>query len=156
MNLALCVRNASIRVPMRHIASATSVRLHGHGGHDHDMPAVDIKWFYSKSGETIVTPAGIGLTLLDVAHQYEIDLEGACEGSVACSTCHCVLEPEVFDSLPEACEDEDDMLDQAFALTETSRLGCQVVVTADMENATIEIPGATRNFYVDGHVPKPH
>jgi ferredoxin len=48
------------------------------------------------------------------------------------------------------------MLDLAFALTDTSRLGCQVVVTEDMDGRTIGMPGATRNFYVDGHVPKPH
>jgi ferredoxin-2, mitochondrial len=62
----------------------------------------------------------------------------------------------VFDRLPEASEDEEDMLDQAFGLTASSRLGCQVVVTPDMEGITVQLPAATRNFYVDGHVPVPH
>jgi ferredoxin len=63
---------------------------------------------------------------------------------------------EVFDELPESSEDEEDMLDMAFGLTETSRLGCQVIVTEEMEGMVVEMPKATRNFYVDGHVPKPH
>ena len=67
-----------------------------------------------------------------------------------------MLEEELFDSLPEASEDEDDMLDLAYGLTETSRLGCQVIVTEDMEGARFVIPGATRNFAVDGFRPQPH
>jgi len=58
--------------------------------------------------------------------------------------------------MPEASEDEEDMLDMAFGLTETSRLSCQLTVTPDMEGAVWEMPKATRNFYVDGHVAKPH
>ena len=59
-------------------------------------------------------------------------------------------------SRPEAEEAEDDMLDQAFGLTPTSRLGCQVIITEEMNGITIQLPAATRNFYVDGHVPQPH
>lgn len=129
-----------------------------HGGHSDEPGAakVEIRWFDAKAGQSYSTQAAVGRSLLDVAHRNEIDLEGACEGSVACSTCHVILEPETFDSLPEASDDEEDMLDQAFGLTETSRLGCQVFVTAEMDGRVIELPSATRNFYVDGHVPKPH
>lgn len=74
----------------------------------------------------------------------------------ACSTCHCILPRTVYDTLPDPSEDEEDMLDMAFGLTETSRLGCQVIVTAEMEGIVVEMPKATRNFYVDGHKPKPH
>jgi ferredoxin len=88
--------------------------------------------------------------------RHGIELEGACEGVCACSTCHVILEPDVFDRLPEASEDEEDMLDQAFGLTASSRLGCQVVVTPDMDGIAVQLPAATRNFYVDGHVPVPH
>ena len=63
---------------------------------------------------------------------------------------------DMYDSLPEPSEDEEDMLDMAFGLTETSRLGCQITVTEDMEGVVLEMPSATRNFYVDGHKPKPH
>lgn len=67
-----------------------------------------------------------------------------------------ILEDKTFNALEEACEDEDDMLDMAFGLTSTSRLGCQVKVSEDMDGAVITLPAATRNFYVDGHVPQPH
>lgn len=117
---------------------------------------VDIHWNDAKTGQVVTTPAAVGDNLLHIAHANGIDLEGACEGSVACSTCHVVMESDVFDALPEASEEEDDMLDQAFGLTDTSRLGCQVLLTEDMAGTTITLPAATRNFYVDGFVPKPH
>ena len=62
----------------------------------------------------------------------------------------------MYDELPEPHEDEEDMLDMAFGLTDTSRLGCQITVTEDMDGILLEMPKATRNFYVDGHKPKPH
>jgi ferredoxin len=99
----------------------------------------------------------LGTNLLTAAHANKIDLEGACEGSLACSTCHVIVEdPALFARLPEPDDDENDMLDLAFGLTETSRLGCQVVAAKELEGLTVRIPGATRNFAVDGHVPKPH
>ncbi len=76
-------------------------------------------------------------------------LLGACAGVCACSTCHVIFEDEdVFDSLPEASEAEDDMLDRAFGLTTTSRLGCQVTLNKSHDNMLIKLPSATRNFYV--------
>lgn len=95
--------------------------------------------------------------MLSVAHREEIDLEGACEGSLACSTCHVVIKDEdMFAKLPEADDDENDMLDLAFGLTETSRLGCQVIAQPELDGLVMSIPDATRNFAVDGHRPKPH
>jgi ferredoxin len=67
-----------------------------------------------------------------------------------------ILEESQFDALPAADEDEEDMLDQAFGLTPTSRLGCQVFLHPEHDGMTIRLPKATRNMYVDGHVPKPH
>eukprot|EP00615_Pteridomonas_danica_P013492 CAMPEP_0114358656 /NCGR_PEP_ID=MMETSP0101-20121206/22450_1 /TAXON_ID=38822 ORGANISM="Pteridomonas danica, Strain PT" /NCGR_SAMPLE_ID=MMETSP0101 /ASSEMBLY_ACC=CAM_ASM_000211 /LENGTH=134 /DNA_ID=CAMNT_0001501847 /DNA_START=94 /DNA_END=498 /DNA_ORIENTATION=- len=127
-----------------------------HGSDDPNAEKINLRWYEKKNDRYIDVKGAIGSTLLEVAHRNEIDLEGACEGSIACSTCHVILEPNIFDNLEEPTEDEEDMLDSAFGLTETSRLGCQVFVTKDMEGATIEMPVATRNFYVDGHVPKPH
>jgi ferredoxin len=110
-----------------------------------------------KNGSIISTKANIGSNLMRVAHANNIELEGACEGVCACSTCHVILESKIYDSLPEASEIEEDMLDQAFGLTSTSRLGCQIKLNKkDHDNMLIKIPSATRNFYVDGHVPKPH
>ena len=109
-----------------------------------------------KDGSTMATTGKVGTSLLRLAQKYDIELEGACEGVCACSTCHVILPPKVFDALPEASEEEEDMLDQAFGLTSTSRLGCQVILDKSHDGITITVPKATRNFYVDGHVPKPH
>ncbi|KAJ2354813.1 mitochondrial matrix iron-sulfur protein [Coemansia erecta] len=93
---------------------------------------------------------------MELAHENDVDLEGACEGACACSTCHVILEDEVFDSLPEPTDEENDMLDLAFGLTDTSRLGCQVLLTPEMDGMRIKLPSATRNFYVDGAKPAHH
>ncbi|OQR95718.1 ferredoxin, partial [Thraustotheca clavata] len=126
-----------------------------HGGKPTGGPTVPIN-FRLKDGTIKQVAASIGTSILDVAHAHDIDLEGACESSLACSTCHVIFEEDVFDELPEASEEEEDMLDMAFGLTSTSRLGCQIMVTEELANATVALPAATRNFYVDGHVPKPH
>lgn len=131
--------------------------------HDHGIPAelknkpdLSINW-KKKNGEVKTTTAKVGMNLLQAARLGDIDLEGACEGVCACSTCHVIFDDsEVFDNLPESEETEDDMLDQAFGLTATSRLGCQIVLTEEHNNLCLSLPAATRNFYVDGHVPKPH
>ena len=77
--------------------------------------------FIDKDGdETVIKDAAIGESMLEIAHANDVELEGACEGSLACSTCHVIVEDEDhFDSLPEATDDENDMLDLAFGLTET-------------------------------------
>eukprot|EP00529_Nitzschia_sp_RCC80_P036701 CAMPEP_0113506880 /NCGR_PEP_ID=MMETSP0014_2-20120614/36152_1 /TAXON_ID=2857 /ORGANISM="Nitzschia sp." /LENGTH=198 /DNA_ID=CAMNT_0000402421 /DNA_START=20 /DNA_END=616 /DNA_ORIENTATION=+ /assembly_acc=CAM_ASM_000159 len=128
-----------------------------HGGPEvaGDAPSVSITFVQPDSTEKTVE-AKVGSSFLQVAHANDIDLEGACEGVCACSTCHLIFPMETFDTLEEASEDEEDMLDMAFGLTETSRLGCQITVTTDMDGLTVQMPSATRNFYVDGHVPKPH
>ncbi|GAB5567714.1 ferredoxin-2 [Prionailurus iriomotensis] len=83
-------------------------------------------------------------------------LHGACEASLACSTCHVYVSEDHLDLLPPPDEREDDMLDMAPLLQENSRLGCQIVLTPELEGAEFTLPKITRNFYVDGHVPKPH
>ncbi|GFR40038.1 hypothetical protein Agub_g576 [Astrephomene gubernaculifera] len=113
--------------------------------------------YIDKEGKEHTVAAPIGKNLLEVAHENEIDLEGACEGSLACSTCHLIFEDEsYYKKVPEASEDELDMLDLAFGLTDTSRLGCQVLASKELDGARVRIPAASRNFYVDGHKPKPH
>lgn len=105
--------------------------------------------FVLPSGARKEVDAPLGISLLEVAHQNDVfELEGACEGSLACSTCHVVLEQDVYDILPEATEDEEDMLDLAFGLTHTSRLGCQIKVTEELDGMTVTIPSATRNMMV--------
>ena len=72
---------------------------------------------------------------------------GACGGSCACSTCHVILEdPDVYDRLSEPDDDENDMLDLAFGLRETSRLGCQVKMSKDVDGMVVKLPAMTRNM----------
>ena len=84
--------------------------------------------------------------MLEIAHKHGVDIEGACEGSLACSTCHVIIDPEWYGRLNEASEEEEDMLDLAFNLTRTSRLGCQIVVTEELDGLTVQLPAATRNL----------
>lgn len=107
---------------------------------------VEIIFFIEKENIEKKVLAQVGLSILDLARQYDIDLEGACEGSLACSTCHVVLEKDFYDSLEPPKEEEDDMLDLAFNLTTTSRLGCQLTITSKWDNARITIPAETRNI----------
>lgn len=130
------------------------VRFHG-GPAAADAKTITVTFLQPDDTKKAVQ-ARVGESLLQTAHRNEIDLEGACEGVCACSTCHLIFPQDIYESLPEASEDEEDMLDMAFGLTETSRLGCQIIVTEHMNGMLLEMPKATRNFYVDGHVPKPH
>lgn len=102
--------------------------------------------FIERNGNRKQVDAPVGLSLLEVAHKNNVEIEGACEGSLACSTCHVIIEPEWFDALPEASEDEEDMLDLAFGLTKTSRLGCQIIVSDEMDGLVVSLPTATRNI----------
>ncbi len=106
--------------------------------------------FIKADGERVEVEAPLGLSVLEIAHQNaeKIFLEGACEGSLACSTCHVVVEPEWYEKLSEASEDEEDMLDLAFGLTKTSRLGCQIIMTPELDGLTVQLPSATRNMMV--------
>jgi 2Fe-2S ferredoxin len=105
--------------------------------------------FIKARGERVEVEAPLGLSVLEVAHRNNIDLEGACEGSLACSTCHVIVDPEWYDVLEGATEDEEDMLDLAFGLTHTSRLGCQIKMTEELDGLTVTLPTATRNMMVE-------
>jgi ferredoxin len=131
-------------------------RMQSNSAHpEKEVQHISINWLL-KDGTKKVTRDPVGINLMRAAHRHDIELEGACEGVCACSTCHVILTDAVYDNLPSASEDEEDMLDQAFGLTPTSRLGCQVVLTSEMDGLTVRLPKATRNFAVDGHFNKPH
>lgn len=102
--------------------------------------------FIINDGEEKIVEAPIGLSILEIAHSNDIDLEGACEGSLACATCHVVLEEEFYIKLKKTTEAEEDMLDLAFGLTDTSRLGCQIILTEELDGIKIRLPSATRNI----------
>jgi len=109
-----------------------------------------------SDGKEIQVEGKPGQDLMRLAHENDVELEGACEGSLACSTCHVILPPEYYQKLAEPSDEENDMLDLAWGLTETSRLGCQVKLSPELEGMHVQIPSATRNMAVDGFKPKPH
>ena len=87
-----------------------------------------------------------GQRLLDVAWAAREPLEGACEGVMACSTCHVIVDAEDFEALPAASEEEEDLLDLAAYATRTSRLACQIVLTEEMQSLTVRVPPGARNW----------
>jgi 2Fe-2S ferredoxin len=102
--------------------------------------------FIERDGTRREVEAPLGLSVLEIARHHKIDIEGACEGSLACSTCHIIIDPEWYELLKEPSEDEEDMLDLAFNLTRTSRLGCQIIITEELDGLTVRLPAATRNL----------
>ncbi|KAF9197704.1 hypothetical protein BGZ49_001742, partial [Haplosporangium sp. Z 27] len=101
--------------------------------------------FVMQDGEEVSVRAHEGESLLDVAWANDIDIEGACEASLACSTCHLILDEDSFQKLEEPSDEENDMLDLAFGLTDTSRLGCQVLMNKELDGIVAKIPAMTRN-----------
>ena len=102
--------------------------------------------FIDREGQRHLVDAPVGLSVLEIAHRNKIDLEGACEGSLACSTCHVIVVDDDFDRLAEPTEDEEDLLDLAFGLTRTSRLGCQIIITEELDGLTVSLPAVTRDM----------
>lgn len=103
--------------------------------------------FISASGnEMQEVDATAGERLLDVGQRIGQPLEGTCEGQMACSTCHVLVDPEDFARLPRASEEEEDMLDLASHVTRYSRLSCQIVLSAELERLTVRIPGGVHNM----------
>ena len=81
-----------------------------------------------------------GISLLEVAHKNNVPLEGACEGSLACSTCHVIIDEAFYGQLPPATDDEEDMLDLAAGACRTSRLACQIDLTPDLDGLAVRVP----------------
>lgn len=105
--------------------------------------------FVDPEGTRHEVEAPEGLSVLEIAHRNDIDLEGACEGSLACSTCHIVVDPEWYERLEEPTEDEEDMLDLAFGLAKTSRLGCQIIMSDKLDGLVVRLPEGSRNALND-------
>jgi ferredoxin len=102
--------------------------------------------FVTAAGERVAVAANEGDRLLEVGQAAGMPLEGTCEGQMACSTCHVVVAPEWFDRLAPAVDDEEDMLDLAAQVTRTSRLSCQIVLTAELDGLEVRIPGESRDM----------
>ncbi|MBP0445235.1 ferredoxin family 2Fe-2S iron-sulfur cluster binding protein [Roseomonas sp. SSH11] len=101
--------------------------------------------FVERDGTRREVDAPLGLSVLEIAHKHGVDIEGACEGSLACSTCHVIVDASWFGKLESPTEDEEDMLDLAFDLQETSRLGCQLIMTDKLDGLVVKLPAGSRN-----------
>ena len=102
--------------------------------------------FIERDGTSRQVEAPNGLSVLEIAHKHGVDIEGACEGSLACSTCHVIVEPAWFPKLGTPTEDEEDMLDLAFGLERTSRLGCQIIMSDALDGLVVKLPAGSRNM----------
>ncbi|MCX7377724.1 MAG: ferredoxin family 2Fe-2S iron-sulfur cluster binding protein [Alphaproteobacteria bacterium] len=102
--------------------------------------------FIDRDGARREVDAPVGLSVLEIAHKHGVDIEGACEGSLACSTCHVIVDAEWFEKLGDPTEDEEDMLDLAFGLEKTSRLGCQIVMSDELDGLVVKVPAGSRNM----------
>lgn len=126
--------------------SATAGVAHGHITPPKPGEEINVS-FIDKDGERHDFQVSEGDNLLDIAQANDLEMEGACGGSCACSTCHVIVEdPEMYEKMPEPDDDENDMLDLAFGLTDTSRLGCQVKMTKDLDGLVVRLPAMTRNL----------
>jgi ferredoxin len=126
--------------------SASAAVSHGHV--EAPKPGEELYvTFIDKEGAEHKIAVSKGDNLLDIAQAHDLEMEGACGGSCACSTCHViVLDQEYYDKMPEPDDDENDMLDLAFGLQETSRLGCQVVMKPELDGLRVKLPSMTRNL----------
>ena len=111
-----------------------------------DKRRINFTFKYLKDNSIVKVSALEGESLLKVAHNHDINIEGACDSSLACSTCHVIVKEEIFKNLKKPCEEELDLLDLVFCSKETSRLGCQVLVDSSFEGTEIEIPGTVVNL----------
>ncbi|XP_065343383.1 adrenodoxin [Cloeon dipterum] len=103
--------------------------------------------FIRADGKKISAKGKEGDSLLDVVVNKEVDLDGfgACEGTLTCSTCHVILSKEVYESLARPTDEELDMLDLAFDLTDTSRLGCQITLTKELDGLEVKVPASVND-----------
>ncbi|KAL2962339.1 hypothetical protein AAZX31_17G137500 [Glycine max] len=113
--------------------------------------------FIDKDGEEKHIKVPVGMSMLEAAHENDIELEGKSFDLYLSSLCHViVMDVEQNSKLEDPTDEENDMLDLAFGLTETSRLGCQLIIEPECDGIRLAIPAATQNFAIDGYVPKSH
>ncbi|KAI9685042.1 MAG: mitochondrial matrix iron-sulfur protein [Bathelium mastoideum] len=130
----------------RRAFATTPVARHGHidppkPGEERHVSFID------KQGDEHNFEVSDGGNLLDIAQANDLEMEGACGGSCACSTCHVIVEDQkMYDRMEEPTDDENDMLDLAFGLTETSRLGCQIKMSKELDGLRVRLPTMTRNM----------
>lgn len=102
--------------------------------------------FVENNGERRDVEVPVGISVMEAAHMFDVDIEGACEGVMACSTCHVIVDEGWYGRLVPAGEDEEYMLDLAIGLTDSSRLGCQIVMTDELDGLVVKLPADTQNM----------
>ncbi|KAJ4404186.1 mitochondrial matrix iron-sulfur protein [Didymella pomorum] len=139
-------RIACAAAASRRAFSSSPASRHGHL--DKPKPGEELHvTFIDKDGQSHTFEVSAGDNLLDIAQANDLEMEGACGGSCACSTCHVIVEDEAkYEAMEEPDDDENDMLDLAFGLTETSRLGCQVKMSKELDGLVVKLPSMTRNL----------
>ncbi|XP_018377372.1 PREDICTED: adrenodoxin-like protein, mitochondrial [Trachymyrmex cornetzi] len=151
--------------PISHLIKLSNHKIHTskvmfHGEYEMQDPKTEADivnvTFIDKTGKKVKIKGKVGDNVLYLAHRHEIDIEGACEASLACTTCHVYVHHDYVDKLSTPDEREEDLLDLAPFLKENSRLGCQIILKKELDGIELELPKATRNFYVDGHTPTSH
>ena len=109
------------------------------------MPKVT---FITLDGKEHEIEAEEGTTLMEIGRDANLGIEGTCGGSLSCATCHVVVDPEWYETTGSPDADEEDMLDLAWGLTHTSRLGCQIIINDDLDGMKVKVPTGTRNMSV--------
>ena len=102
--------------------------------------------FIIKDGTEKTIAVDEGTTVLSAAEQNDIDLHGACQGSLACATCHVIVDEKDYAKFPAPTQTEEEMLDFAFGATPTSRLACQLTMTKELDGIRVKLPSASRNL----------
>lgn len=102
--------------------------------------------FIAPDGTITLARGRVGDTLLGTGQAAGVPLEGTCEGAMACSTCHVIVAPDWFARLPRASDEEEDMLDLAAGIDVTSRLSCQIVLTAELDGLEVRVPAESRDM----------
>ncbi|HBD10498.1 MAG TPA: 2Fe-2S ferredoxin [Porticoccaceae bacterium] len=95
--------------------------------------------FITVDGERVETDAKAGNSVMEVAKELDLPMLAACGGALACATCHVIVEEDWFEKTGELSEDEEDLLDTAHDLTETSRLCCQIKVSDDLDGLVVRL-----------------
>ena len=102
--------------------------------------------FQMADGQSVEAQAAAGDSLLTVGQAAGLSLEGTCEGQMACSTCHVIVDADWFTKLTRASEDEEDMIDLAAGATRYSRLSCQITLDESLDGLTVRLPVESHNM----------
>lgn len=100
--------------------------------------------FIKPDNKRVTVRAEQGKSLYDAVIDNNVDIDGfgACEGTLCCTTCHLIFKDEDYKKVGEPCDEELDMLDLSYGLTETSRLGCRVILKKELDPLEVHVPAS--------------